>query len=144
MASDKLKELTSKLVINFQGYVEGNDISHGKTNVVVTDGFTGNIALKTAEGAQVFQSHISDAFRSSLISKLGYFSFLAIKSVRDRLDPRVHCGILAGLNSLVVKCHGKSEFRGVSYAADVLIPYYLMMLIKKLSIILLKCKVSHF
>ena len=122
LASDKLKELTSKLVINFQGYVEGNDISHGKTNVVVTDGFTGNIALKTAEGtAKLFQSHISDAFRSSLISKLGYFlASLAIKSVRDRLDPRVHnCGILAGLNSLVVKCHGKSEFRGVSYAADI-------------------------
>ena len=55
-----------------------------------------------------------------MISKLGYFlASLAIKSVRDRLDPRVHNCILAGLNSLVVKCHGKSEFRGVSYAADI-------------------------
>jgi len=123
LASDKLKELTKNININYQGYVEGNDISFGKTNVVVTDGFTGNIALKTAEGtAKLFQSHLNDAFRSSILSKIGFFfASLAMKSVRDRLDPRVHnCGILMGLNSLVVKCHGHSEFRGVSYAADII------------------------
>ena len=95
----------------------------GKTNVVVTDGFTGNVALKTAEGtAKLFQSHLEDAFRSSIFSKLGYFfSSLAMKSVKDRLDPRVHnCGVLIGLNSIVVKCHGQSEYRGVSYAADII------------------------
>ena len=122
LTSEKLKDLTNKSVMNYKGYVEGNDISIGKTNVVVTDGFTGNIALKTAEGtAKMFQNHLTDAFKSSLFSKIGYFlSSLAIKSVSERLDPRVHnCGILAGLNSLVVKCHGKSEFRGVSYAADI-------------------------
>ena len=123
LASDKLKEFTKNININYQGYVEGNDISFGKTNVVVTDGFTGNIALKTAEGtAKLFQSHLNDAFRSSILSKIGFFfASLAMKSVRDRLDPRVHnCGILMGLNSLVVKCHGHSEFRGVSYAADII------------------------
>ena len=123
MAADELSKLSNKSLINYYGYVEGNDISNGLTNVVVTDGFTGNISLKTAEGtAKLFQSHLSDAFRSSLISKIGYFlSSLAMKSVKDRLDPRVHnCGILMGLNSLVVKCHGQSEFRGVSYATDII------------------------
>jgi glycerol-3-phosphate acyltransferase PlsX len=123
LASDKLKELSRKSMINYYGYVEGNDISIGRTNVVVTDGFTGNISLKTAEGtAKLFQSHLQDAFRSSILSKMGYFlSSLAMKSVRDRLDPRVHnCGILMGLNSLAVKCHGQSEYRGVSYAADII------------------------
>ena len=123
LASDQLKELSKNSNLNYHGYVEGNDISIGKTNVVVTDGFTGNISLKTAEGtAKLFQSHLEDAFRSSILSKMGYFlSSLAIKSVRDRLDPRVHnCGILMGLNSLAVKCHGQSEHRGVSYASDII------------------------
>jgi len=123
LASDQLKELSRNAMINYHGYIEGNDISIGRTNVVVTDGFTGNISLKTAEGtAKLFQSHLEDAFRSSILSKMGYFlSSLAMKSVRDRLDPRVHnCGILMGLNSLAVKCHGQSEYRGVSYAADII------------------------
>ena len=123
LASERLKELSQNLSVNYYGYVEGNDISTGRTNVVVTDGFTGNISLKTAEGtAKLFQSHLQDAFKSSILSKMGYFlSSLAMKSVRDRLDPRVHnCGILMGLNSLAVKCHGHSEYRGVSYAADII------------------------
>ena len=122
-ASDQLKILSNDSIINYYGYVEGNDISVGKTNVVVTDGFTGNIALKTAEGtAKLFQNHLNLAFKSSFLSILGYFfSSLAIKSVKERLDPRVHnCGIFMGLNSLVIKCHGQSEFRGVSYAADII------------------------
>ena len=123
LASDQLKELSRNSIINYHGYVEGNDISIGRTNVVVTDGFTGNISLKTAEGtAKLFQSHLQDAFRSSILSRMGYFlSSLSMKSVRDRLDPRVHnCGILMGLNSLAVKCHGQSEYKGVSYAADII------------------------
>jgi len=123
LASDQLKELSKNFSVNYQGYVEGNDIAIGKTNVVVTDGFTGNISLKTAEGtAKLFQSHLEDAFKSSILSKMGYFlSSIAMKSVKDRLDPRVHnCGILMGLNSLAVKCHGQSEYRGVSYAADII------------------------
>ena len=123
LASDQLKNLSQNFSVNYYGYIEGNDISTGSTNVVVTDGFTGNISLKTAEGtAKLFQSHLEDAFKSSILSKIGYFlSSLAMKSVRDRLDPRVHnCGILMGLNSLAVKCHGHSEYRGVSYAADII------------------------
>ena len=123
IASDRLKEISNNNLLNYYGYIEGNDISQGKTNVVVTDGFTGNIALKTAEGtAKLFQSHLQDAFKSSLLSKVGYFlSSIALNSVKERLDPRVHnCGIFMGLNSLVVKCHGQSEYRGVSYAADII------------------------
>ena len=122
-ASDRLQELSKSDLINYYGYIEGNDISLGKTNVVVTDGFTGNIALKTAEGtAKLFQNHLNNAYQSSIFSKLGYvLSSISLRSVRERLDPRVHnCGIFMGLNALVVKCHGQSEFKGVSYAADII------------------------
>ncbi len=122
-AADRLKELDAANLINYQGYIEGNDISYGKTSVVVTDGFTGNIALKTAEGtAKLFQSHLNSAYKSSIISKIGYtLSSVSLKSVKERLDPRVHnCGIFMGLNSLVVKCHGQSEHKGVSYASDII------------------------
>ena len=122
-AAEKLKNLSLKKIINYYGFVEGNDISLGKTNVIVTDGFTGNIALKTAEGtAKMIQSNLKNAFNSSISSKLGYImSSQALRSMSEKLDPRVHnCGILMGLNSLVVKCHGESEFKGVSYAADII------------------------
>ena len=73
-ASDQLIKLSNETIINYYGYVEGNDISLGKTNVVVTDGFTGNIALKTAEGtAKLFQNHLNLAFKSSPLSIIGYF-----------------------------------------------------------------------
>ncbi len=122
-AAEKLKNLSLKKIINYHGFVEGNDISLGKTNVIVTDGFTGNIALKTAEGtAKMIQSNLKNAFNSSISSKVGYaMSSQALRSMSEKLDPRVHnCGILMGLNSLVVKCHGESEFKGVSYAADII------------------------
>ena len=123
IAAEKLQDLSLRNIINYYGFVEGNDISMGKTNVVVTDGFSGNIALKTAEGtAKMIQSNLKNAFSSSIYSKLGYaLSSQALRSMSDKLDPRVHnCGILMGLNSLVVKCHGASEYRGVSYAADII------------------------
>ncbi len=122
-ASEKLKEFKNNSILNYHGYIEGNDILSGKTNVIVTDGFTGNVALKTAEGtAKLFQSHLTDAFKSNVLSMIGYlFSSISLKLVKERLDPRVHnCGIFMGLNSLVVKCHGQSEFKGVSYAADII------------------------
>tara|TARA_Y100000591_G_scaffold329255_1_gene357453 strand:- start:900 stop:1934 length:1035 start_codon:yes stop_codon:yes gene_type:complete len=123
LAAEKLRELSAKKIVNYFGFVEGNDISLGKTNVVVTDGFTGNIALKTAEGtAKMIQSNLKNAFSSSISSKLGFaLSSQALRSMNDKLDPRVHnCGILMGLNALVVKCHGQSEHKGVSYAADIM------------------------
>ena len=121
-ASEILTEMNKKNQIKYYGFIEGVDISHGKTNVVVTDGFTGNIALKTAEGtALMVQSYFKNAFRSSILSKLGYFlASLSLKTVRERLDPRVHnCGIFMGLTAPVVKCHGKSDRLGISYATDI-------------------------
>ena len=120
--SEELVKMSEKKIINYHGYIEGNDISTGKTNVVITDGFTGNIALKTAEGtAKMIQTYLKLGFKSSVISRIGYLlSSLALKSVSDRLDPRIHnCGILIGLNSPVIKCHGNSEYMGISYAADI-------------------------
>ena len=122
-AAESLRNLSQKNIIDYYGFVEGNDISLGKTNVIVTDGFTGNIALKTAEGtAKMIQTNLRNAFNSSIFSKLGYtISSQALRSMSEKLDPRVHnCGILMGLNSLVVKCHGESEYKGVSYAADII------------------------
>ena len=121
-ASEILLEMSNKKQLNYYGFVEGADISNGITNVIVTDGFTGNIALKTAEGtALMVQSYFKKAFESSLLSKLGYFfASLSLTSVRQRLDPRVHnCGIFMGLTAPVVKCHGKSDRLGISYATDI-------------------------
>lgn len=121
-ASEILIKMNDNGQINYFGFVEGADISNGITNVVVTDGFTGNIALKTAEGtAFMVQSYFRKAFNSSILSKIGYFfASLSLKTVRERLDPRVHnCGIFIGLTAPVVKCHGKSDRLGISYATDI-------------------------
>ncbi len=121
-ASEVLLEMSSKKQLNYYGFIEGADISNGRTNVVVTDGFTGNIALKTAEGtASMVQSFFKKAFESSILSKIGYFfASLSLRSVRQKLDPRVHnCGIFMGLTAPVVKCHGKSDRLGISYATDI-------------------------
>ena len=121
-ASEILSEMSNKKQLNYYGFVEGADISNGITNVIVTDGFTGNIALKTAEGtASMVQSYFKRAFKSSLLSKIGYFfASLSLTSVRQRLDPRVHnCGIFMGLTAPVIKCHGKSDRLGISYATDI-------------------------
>ena len=121
-ASEELSSLDEKSLINYYGFIEGSDISIGKTNIVVTDGFTGNIALKTAEGtATMVQTFFKKAFSSTLLSRLGYFfSSLSLSYVRQRLDPRLHnCGIFSGLNAPVIKCHGHSDRLGVSYAVDI-------------------------
>ena len=122
-ASNDLSELDSKGLISYYGFIEGSDISNGLTNVVITDGFTGNIALKTAEGtARMLQIFLKESLKSSLISKLGAFlASFALSSLREKLDPRVHnCGIFVGLNAPVIKCHGDSDHIGITYAADLL------------------------
>ena len=122
-ASLKLIDLNSKGIINYSGFIEGNDISSGKTNVVITDGFTGNVALKTAEGtARMIQAFLRESLNSSIISKIGsLFSSFALDSLRDKLDPRVHnCGIFVGLNAPVIKCHGASDHVGITYASDLI------------------------
>ena len=121
-ASETLIQMNLENKINYLGFIEGNDIAIGKTNVVVTDGFTGNVALKTAEGtANMVKIFFKNAFESSLISKMGYFmASLPINTVKQKLDPSVHnCGIFIGLSAPVIKCHGNSNHLGISYASDI-------------------------
>lgn len=122
-ASQELIDLNDRGLINYYGFIEGSDISNGVTNVVITDGFTGNIALKTAEGtARMIKIFLKNSLNSSIISRLGaYFASFALNSLRDKLDPRVHnCGIFVGLKAPVIKCHGASDHIGITYAADLI------------------------
>ena len=117
---DDLKKMNSK--INFFGFVEGNDINKGIVDVIVTDGFSGNIALKTAEGvAELIFTFLKNAYASSLISKLGYLlSKPAINRFKTRIDPRKYNGaVLLGLNGIVVKSHGGTDAFGFSNAIGV-------------------------
>ena len=112
----------SNLPIQFHGFVEGDDITAGTVDVVVTDGFTGNVALKTAEGTvALFNAFLRGAFRSSLMARLGYLlAKQAMNKVRKRTDPRRYNGaILLGLNGIVVKSHGGTDAVGFANAVSV-------------------------
>ncbi len=117
-AADVLKE-SRHLPMHFVGFVEGNDIASGEVDVVVTDGFTGNVALKTAEGtARLVTDLLGRAFKSSLMTKLGYLlARPGLGSLKDHLDPNNHNGgVFLGLNGLVMKSHGGSNAQGFSSA----------------------------
>lgn len=107
---------------NFDGYIEGNNLMDGNVNVIVTDGFTGNVALKTAEGtANFITEELKKAMTGSLIGKIS--SLLNISSLnkfKKRLDPRLYNGaIFIGLDSPVVKSHGGTDFIGFSNSLNV-------------------------
>jgi glycerol-3-phosphate acyltransferase PlsX len=110
--------------LNFVGFIEGDDIAKGTVDVVVADGFTGNVALKTAEGvARMFATFTRQAFESSPLAKLGYLlargPFLELK---QRLDPRLHDGaIFIGLNHVAIKSHGGTDAVGFANAIGVAI-----------------------
>lgn len=117
----------TKLPIRFHGFIEGDDIGAGTVDVIVTDGFTGNVALKTIEGtARLFSVFLREAYRSSWAARLGYaLCRPALKKLRMRLDPRRYNGaILLGLNGIVVKSHGGTDAIGfanaISVAADMI------------------------
>lgn len=111
---------SGELEMNYFGFVEGNDISGGKTDVVVTDGFTGNIALKTAEGtARLVGGWVREALTSSVVAKFaaGLLQLGALKSLRAKMDPRsVNGGVFLGLNGVVVKSHGGTDGLGFATA----------------------------
>ncbi len=120
-AAAMLKAATH-LPMVFSGFVEGNQLSQGDIDVIVCDGFTGNIALKTAEGTAKFVGDLlKRAFRSSIRSKFGFLiSRPATKLLRDHLDPNNHNGgVFLGLNGLVVKSHGGANAIGVAHAIEV-------------------------
>ena len=117
-AAEILKE-ADHLPLDFQGFVEGDSIGAGTVDVVVTDGFSGNVALKTAEGtARLISGLLGNALRSTIWSKLGYLLARGgLKSLRNHLDPNNHNGgMFVGLNGLVVKSHGSADARGFASA----------------------------
>lgn len=110
---------TPSVDMKFEGFIEGDRLSRGEVDVVVCDGFSGNIALKTAEGTARFVADLlKRAFRSSVRSKLGFLiSRPATELLRDHLDPNNHNGaVFLGLNGIVVKSHGGATDRGVATA----------------------------
>ncbi len=112
----------SPLPIEFRGFVEGNDLNSGTVDVVVTDGFTGNVALKVAEGSVgMYTFFLRQAFKSSLLSRLAYLlAKPALQALRQRLDPRLYNGAMfLGLNGIVVKSHGGTDALGFANAIDV-------------------------
>ena len=107
---------------DFAGYIEGNQIMDGKINVIISDGFTGNIALKTAEGtANFIVKELKNAMTGSLLGKISsILNYYNLKKFKNRLDPRLYNGaIFLGLDSPVVKSHGGTDFIGFSNSLDV-------------------------
>ena len=106
----------------FKGFIEGNHLMDGNVNVIVADGFTGNVALKTAEGtANFITSELKQAMKSSIFGKLGSFiSINSLKKFKKKLDPRLYNGaILLGLDSPVIKSHGGTDYIGFSNSLNV-------------------------
>ncbi len=112
----------SQLGLNYIGFVEGNDISKGSVDVVVTDGFTGNIALKTAEGtAKLISSFFSEALSDNLWSKFTTgLNLVALRKLKKKMDPRrANGGVFLGLNGVVVKSHGGTDAIGYATALNI-------------------------
>ena len=108
--------------IRFHGFIEGDDIPAGTVDVVVTDGFTGNIAVKTAEGtAKLFSEFLAGAFRHSWSARIGYFfARNALRKLRMRIDPRRYNGaVFLGLRGIAVKSHGSTDALGFANAIGV-------------------------
>ena len=116
------KRLAKEKNIHFYGFVEGNDIPKGVVDVIVTDGFTGNIALKTAEGtSELYTNFLRNSFKDNLYSKFAYIiSLPVLKSLWDKVNPNKYNGaMLLGLNGIVVKSHGSSDEVGFANALSV-------------------------
>jgi glycerol-3-phosphate acyltransferase PlsX len=118
-AHDLIDDATERGQYDFVGFVEGGDIPSSKIDVIVTDGFTGNIALKTGEGtASLIRDFLREAFKATPLSRIA--ALLALTSLRrltKRIDPRnVNGGVFLGLNGTVVKSHGSADATGVSAA----------------------------
>ena len=126
--NEVIKETYQKLnqIVNedfeFKGFIEGSNIMDGNVNVIVADGFTGNVALKTAEGtANFISSELKNALKSSILGKLGsLISIGSLKKFKKKLDPRLYNGaILLGLNSPVIKSHGGTDYIGFANSLSV-------------------------
>ena len=117
----KLKELSKYSDFSFNGYIEGNKLMDGDTNVIITDGFTGNVALKTAEGtAKFITDSLKQSLKENLLSKISIiFSYFSLKKFKEKLDPRKFNGaIFLGLKGPVVKSHGSTDAIGFYHSID--------------------------
>ncbi len=118
-AGRRLRE--ANLPMKYYGFVEGDDLGKGTVDVVVTEGFTGNIALKTAEGtARQIAEYLREAMSRTLFSKIGYLLAQgAFRILKQKMDPRsVNGGVFLGLNGIVVKSHGGTDAKGFASAVD--------------------------
>ncbi len=109
----------TELPIEYHGFVEGDDIAKGTVDVIATEGFSGNIALKSAEGtAKQLGQYVRAAMEKNLFCKLGYMlACSGLKELRDRMDPRTkNGGVFLGLNGIVVKSHGGADEIGFEHA----------------------------
>ncbi len=119
LAGEALKK--PDLPIHYHGFVEGDDLGKGVVDVVVTEGFTGNIALKAAEGtAKQIAAYLRAAMNRSLLAKIGaFFAQGAFRALRDKMDPRhSNGGIFLGLQGIVIKSHGGADAIGFASAID--------------------------
>ncbi|MGL4812689.1 MAG: phosphate acyltransferase PlsX, partial [Beijerinckiaceae bacterium] len=108
--------------MTYHGFVEGDGIGKGDVDVVVTEGFAGNIALKTAEGtAKQIGGYLRAAMQSSAMSKLGYvFARRAFAALKDKMDPRrANGGVFLGLEGIAIKSHGGADALGFASAIDI-------------------------
>ncbi len=120
-AAGKIMRETPVPGLTYAGFVEGDDIGKGTVDVVVTEGFSGNIALKTAEGtARQIGEYLKAAMSRSLMSKIGYlFARGAFAALKEKMDPRrANGGVFLGLNGIVIKSHGGADALGFAAAID--------------------------
>ncbi|WP_179380494.1 phosphate acyltransferase PlsX [Jannaschia marina] len=120
-AHDRIETVADESGFDFVGFVEGGDIPGDRVDVIVTDGFTGNVALKTGEGtARFVRDMLGEAFRATALSKIAALLAMAsLKRLSKRIDPRrVNGGVFLGLNGTVVKSHGAADETGVAAAIN--------------------------
>ncbi len=118
-AHERISEQAENASFEFVGFVEGGDIPSDKVDVIVTDGFTGNVALKTAEGtATMVRKRLSQAFKQTPFAMLGaIFAYGSLRRLSQNIDPRrSNGGVFLGLNGTVVKSHGGADAKGIEAA----------------------------
>ena len=117
----QILRMAARRDLDYVGFVEGDDIGKGTVDVVVTEGFAGNIALKTAEGtAKQLGEYLRSAMSRTLFARIGFlFAHSAFAAVKDKMDPRkVNGGVFLGLNGVVIKSHGATDHEGFAAAVD--------------------------
>ena len=121
LAHDLILNASKKENFEFVGFIEGGDIPSNMIDIIVTDGFTGNIAIKTAEGtSRLISEKLKFAFNSNLFSRIGaLFSAPSLLKMRKQIDPsRVNGGVFLGLNGIVIKSHGSADTIGIASALN--------------------------